>query len=198
MPDSALPDTTVLTSSFYETYIRPQVIVACTSSTRPTGVEGRRIFETDTELEYVYTGSAWLQMGSAGAWTSWTPTVTQSGSVTCTNTRSRYSRYGRTIHFSIDLIVTGSGTGNNAITISLPVTAAAAACVTGGSGTLYDASVPATYPFVAGPSTTSAFQLIDSATASNTPQLGLTGSSMSAALATNDIIRCSCTYEAAS
>lgn len=137
-------------------------------------------------------------MGEGGAWTSWTPVVTQSGTVTFTNTRSRYARYGRTIHFSIDLIVTGSGSGNNAISITLPVTAAAAACVSGGSGNLFDASVPATYPFIVGPSTTTTFQLMDSATASNTPQLGLTGSSMSAGLAVNDIIRVSCTYEAAS
>lgn len=136
--------------------------------------------------------------GEGGAWTTWTPVVTQSGTVTLSNTRSRYARYGRTIHFSIDIQMTGSGTGNNAISVTLPVTAAAANSVTGGSGYLYDVSIPAYYPCLVGPSTTTAINLIDSATASNTPALGLTGSSFSAALASGDVIRVSGTYEAAS
>lgn len=59
MPDSNLADNGVLTSAFYNTYIRQQVVVTCTSGTRPTAVEGRLIFETDTNLLRVHDGSTW-------------------------------------------------------------------------------------------------------------------------------------------
>src|SRR6056297_246212 len=60
MPDANLADNSVLTSAFYNTYIREQVVVTCTSSTRPTAVEGRLIYETDTNLIRVYDGSSWV------------------------------------------------------------------------------------------------------------------------------------------
>ena len=74
--------------------------------------------------------------GEGGAWTSWTPTVTQSGSVTVTNTRSRYARWGRKIEVTISLSVTGSGTSSNQITVSLPVTAAASGLFCAGFGSI--------------------------------------------------------------
>jgi hypothetical protein len=59
MPDSNLADASVFTSSFYNTYIREQVVVTCTSGTRPTAVNGRCIEETDTnELLTYYSGPA--------------------------------------------------------------------------------------------------------------------------------------------
>lgn len=64
MPDSNLADFGVLSSSFYNTYIREQVVVTCTSGTRPTGVEGRLIYETDTDLLRVYDGSAWQRVAN--------------------------------------------------------------------------------------------------------------------------------------
>jgi hypothetical protein len=76
-------------------------------------------------------------LGEGNAWTSWTPTVTQSGSVTVTNTRSRYARYGRTIIATFNLAVTGTGTTANAIVVSLPVTAAASGSG-GGAGKISD------------------------------------------------------------
>lgn len=65
-------------------------------------------------------------MHEGGSWTTWTPTITQSGSVTFTNTRSTYARLGRTIIANFALTVTGSGTATNDIVVSLPATAAAA------------------------------------------------------------------------
>lgn len=134
-------------------------------------------------------------MGEGGAWTSWTPAVVQSGSVTVTNTRSRYARYGRTIHFSADLAVTGSGTSSNAITISLPVTAAATNTVFG-SGLLTDSSASLIYPAVLLAISTTTVQLRDTTTSGGDGRLGF--AVFTAGLASGDTIRISGTYEAAS
>lgn len=49
--------------------------------------------------------------------TSWTPTITQSGSVTVTVNRAKYTINGNTAVANIYLTVTGSGTGGNVIVI---------------------------------------------------------------------------------
>lgn len=65
MPDTAPPaDGAAITSSYLQTMLREQVIRTVTSSTRPTGVEGAVIYETDTDSFYYYTGSAWATFGS--------------------------------------------------------------------------------------------------------------------------------------
>ena len=135
-------------------------------------------------------------MGEGGAWTTWTPTVTQSGSVTVTNSRSRFARYGRTIHFTTFLTVTGSGTGANVIRISLPVTAAAGSEPAAGVGYVFDASVGGGtyYPGATFIATTTTFELYG--TVGTQPILGA-GGGFTAALAVGDVIRASGTYEAA-
>lgn len=75
MPDSNLPDNDVFDSAFYNQYIREQVIVTCTSTTRPTGVEGRVIYETDNDKLMIYDGAAWSPIGSS-KWTTATPSWT--------------------------------------------------------------------------------------------------------------------------
>lgn len=52
-----------------------------------------------------------------GRWRDWTPTVTQSGSVTVTVNRARYIVIANWVHLHGELTVTGSGTGGNAIII---------------------------------------------------------------------------------
>lgn len=135
--------------------------------------------------------------GEGGAWTSWTPTITQSGSVAFTNTGSRYARYGRTIHASFYMTVTGSGTGANNIVISLPVTAAAGFCAFG-VGVLFDTSATTSSTFVVVNTSTTQFSLAATAlsVASSAPYLGSWG--FTAGLAAGDIIRGGLTYEAAS
>jgi hypothetical protein len=135
-------------------------------------------------------------MGEGGAWTSWTPVVTQSASVTVTNTRSVYARYGRTIHFSLDLAVTGTGTAANAVVITLPVTAAAAGNVTGITGYIQDSSVGDIFTGIGFPTSTTTFRLRGTQSATGIAALGAVW--FTAALASGDTIRCSGTYEAAS
>jgi len=135
--------------------------------------------------------------GEGGAWSSWSPSVTQSGSVTVTNTRSTYARYGRTIHGQLSVSVTGTGTGANSITISLPVTAAASNVVIG-QGTLKDASASnARFGGIAQLTSTTLMVLISTNVSVATP--GALGSvDFTAGLASGDDIFVSFTYEAAS
>lgn len=69
--------------------------IICTSSTRPASpFEGQTIYETDTDLSYTYNGSAWVQTGNVGSWTSYTPTWTNLTVGNGTQT-SAYVNYGK-------------------------------------------------------------------------------------------------------
>ena len=128
--------------------------------------------------------------GEGGAWTSWTPTVTQSGSVTVTNTRSRYARYGRMIVAEFDLQATASGSAGSGVLVSLPVTAASVSSVNG-VGSILDGGT-GYYVGVWQAFSTTTVQLIAHA------QTGAVGGTPSFALASGDFIRGTVTYEAAS
>ena len=64
MPDSGISDGSVYTSSFHDTYVRQQVVAQVTSGTRPTGVEGRLITESDTDRLLAYSGSEWVRLNN--------------------------------------------------------------------------------------------------------------------------------------
>lgn len=150
-------------------------------------------------------------MGEGGAWTTFSPTITQSGTVTRTATRAKYARYGRTIHFSMLLSVIGTGTAENDITITLPV-ASASADVMVGTGYIYDASANTVHPGWAYATSTTVVKLIaieaaiDNSVSPSTTANGLVGApfylgsnnSFDEALASGDSIVVSGTYEAAS
>jgi hypothetical protein len=150
-----------------------------------TGWDGNGLTESDI-VTYL--------AGEGGAWTSWTPTVTQSGSVTVTNTRSRYARYGRTIHFTLNLAVTGSGTGSNDVSVSLPATAASSGELIG-TGYIYDSSAVAGYKGISYLASTTAVKILPN----NNNGAGAMGNSeFTAGLASGDQIVINGTYEAAS
>lgn len=66
-----------------------------------------------------------MEVPAVTPWADWTPTITQSGSVTYTSTFSRYSVIQDTVIVRARLAVTSAGTTNNTITIgSIPVAAA--------------------------------------------------------------------------
>lgn len=64
----------VLTASDVNTYLMKQTVIVCTSSTRPTPVQGMTIYETDTNWVQVYNGSAWVPESVPK--TAYTPTLT--------------------------------------------------------------------------------------------------------------------------
>jgi hypothetical protein len=73
VPDSGISDGSVYTSAFHDSYVRQQVIAQVTSATRPTGVEGRVIYETDTNRMMIYNGSAWMFLRTESE--TYTPTL---------------------------------------------------------------------------------------------------------------------------
>lgn len=193
MPDTALPDTTVVTESFWTPNVRQQVVTQATSVTRPTGVEGRLIFEADTDRYMFYDGSGWVEVYRAGAWASWTPVVTQSGAVAVTNTRSLVIQVGKTVTATFDLTVTGSGTASNQITITLPVTGLGSGAPVG-VAELFDSSANLLYRAQAKLISSGAIVLSPSnvTTVGNLGAVGFT-----AGLASNDLLRGTFTYPAA-
>lgn len=125
-----------------------------------------------------------------GAWSTYTPTVTQSGSVTATTTAASYTTIGKLIIGYVFMTITGTGSANNAVIISLPVVNATTSVVIG-SGFIFDSSVPQLFPgsVIAG-STTMALEI-----AGNGSTAGSTGSGFTAALANGDQLRWCFAYE---
>ena len=133
--------------------------------------------------------------GEGGAWTSWTPTLTQSGTVTKTVNRAVYARYGRTIIFHAYMTVTGSGTGSNSIIVGLPVTASSSLAMPIGSAFLFDQSTGNYYGGAARIVSTTTMDIQADGIGT---QLALGAGVFTGALAVNDVISLSGIYEAAS
>lgn len=154
-----------------------------------TFAAGNVLTAADTNLYLMHEG---------GAWSTWVPVVTQSGTVTCTVNRAVYARASRLIHFEALLTVTGSGTANNDISVTLPVAAAFAGNSFAGMGQVYDASAP---DFIYwGPLVKTSTTVVKIASDSGTTgrYLGGTSAAFAAGLATSDSITIHGFYEAAS
>jgi hypothetical protein len=125
------------------------------------------------------------------AWTSYTPTLTQLGAVTKTVTYAKYTRLANCVIVRCVLACTGSGTANNLITVSLPVTASQASDIPCGVG-----YVKATnwFPGEAITSTTTTIAFIDTSQAVAVG-LGQTGSSAGGALASGNTVGFQAAYE---
>ena len=168
--------------------------IICTSATRPASpFEGMQIYETDTDQELTYTGSAWVVTARLGAWTTYSPTLGQPGAVTYTATYARYQKIGRMVTVSVFLTVTGTGNATTKVTVSLPFTAVQAGNMVVGSGMIVESSPAATLPGIA---------LLDSTTtAAMGPSNATTGNYLGVvqfvnALASGDIVTMTFTYEA--
>jgi len=96
--------------------------IICTSSTRPASpFAGQQIYETDTSLSYTYSGSAWVQTGNLGAWTTFTPQLrTGTTNVASTNNYGRYTIVGKTVTAQAKVTATAVGVASNAIKLSIP------------------------------------------------------------------------------
>lgn len=125
-------------------------------------------------------------------WTSWTPTLVQSGAVTKTVRYAKYTRVGRLVIASWDLGVTGPGTAANVIYVGVPVTAAYAAFQMVGSAHLVAGGI--NYPANACLPTTTTVAMLPC----STDQTGLLGAAVfTGALANTHTITGTIMYEAA-
>jgi len=129
----------------------------------------------------------------SSAWTTFTPTLTQSGTVTKTVTYASYMKIGRLVIANVLLAVTGSGTGGNGVKVGLPVTAAQAGNMACGSFWIIDSSAVTNYTGVAELDSTSVVKGVANAQSS---ELG--SASFTAALASGDTVSYAVMYEAAS
>lgn len=84
-------------------------------------------------------------MAKIAAFTTFTPTLTQSGAVSKTVATGAYIKLGKLIIGNVTLLVTGSGTGGNAIVMGLPFDTAYNGNLCIGSGWVYDASTVTGY-----------------------------------------------------
>lgn len=92
-----------------------QVVIQCTNATRPSGVLGRHIFETDTLRGFVYTGSAWEQKSGPLDWQ--TPSLLNSWADVATYPPTAYALRDGILH--LRGLVTGGTAG--AVVFQLPV-----------------------------------------------------------------------------
>jgi hypothetical protein len=135
-------------------------------------------------------------MGEGGAWTAWTPSLTQGVGVAGTVNRATYGRWGRLIIATGFITVTGGGTAGNIVTLSLPVTAAYGSGVIG-SAALSDLSAARTYIGIPALESTTSFALLGTVLAADV-RLGVVGSAFDQALANTDQISFTIQYQAAS
>lgn len=142
------------------------------------------------------------ELNAAGTYTTYTPTWTQSATITKTTNLGQYMQFNKLVVANFSMTATGAGTANNVIIVSLPVTASANNSLIG-QAYLVDASIGTSgtlYPLIAAyvSSTTMAFY----AGAANetdyvTGQAGLTASEVPVTIASGDILVGSIVYRAA-
>ena len=130
-------------------------------------------------------------------WNTWTPALTQTGSVTCTVSRSTYYRSGRLIETDGYLTVTGSGTGASVVTISLPVSAGSGSNNTIlGEGWIFDTSAGFFYYGILQRQSSSTAAFLIRTNGAGATYLGTT--SFTAGLASGDLVSYKMSYESAS
>ena len=86
-------------------------------------------------------------VGNFGAWTDYSPTLKQSGTVAHTKNFASYVQFGKTVIVNFRLTVGNppGSTGNNAISVSVPVAAKTKSLARCGSGSVFDDSTSTTY-----------------------------------------------------
>ena len=160
----------------------------------PSPFAGQRAFVTATNVAYQYSGTAWVETITLGAWTTYVPTLTQGAAVAKTDAYCRYSRAGRTITAQANVTATAIGTAGSTLALGLPVAANAAGVLGSRIGVfqIYDASAVTRYIGIA--------EIINSTTVSCVTDVSggsAWGTVPSIAAGVNDQYGIAVTYEAA-
>lgn len=125
------------------------------------------------------------------AWTAYTPTLTQSVTVTKTVEYARYTKVGRLTIVQLSLAVTGAGTAANAVVVGMPFDTVNFRCV--GTGGIFDSSAGLWYTGMANRSGAATFNIQGSGVGS-----AFGSATFTAALASGDVVTADLTFEAAS
>lgn len=126
-------------------------------------------------------------------WTSYTPTWTQSATISKTVVRAAYMKIGRLVVVNVSLLATSAGTANNAMVVSLPVTASGAHQPIGAA--FFNDNGTALYTGSAYGASTTTVQFLNGGSAS--AFWGQTGGGFTAAIASGDNIAFTAIYESA-
>ena len=146
---------------------------------------------SDTATTDIATHTTTLALIDTGAWSTYTPSLTQPGAISKTVTLARYAEVGKIVHGTVRLDVTGTGTTNNPIEVGLPVTGQTGTDHVIGGGLFYIASVALFYVLTVRTSSTTKAELWQ-ADVPSPSQLGI-----GYPLASGDILDLHFTYEAA-
>lgn len=97
-------------------------IVDATSDIRAP-YKGQKVFDRTTSIEYVYSGTAWVQVYRLGAWTAFSSVPTPSaGTFTTATGAGTWTRHsGRVIEYRYVATITTVGTGSGDCAFTLPV-----------------------------------------------------------------------------
>lgn len=142
------------------------------------------------------------ELNSAGTWSTYTPSWTQSATITKTVNWARYSQLNKLVQVQVKMTSSAAGTANNVIKVGLPVNASSNNFVMG-YGLIIDASLNSgtIYPIVPVYDTTSTVKFVAPTVSGDSDYdnsyVGQTASQLAFTLASSDIIFLTLTYEAA-
>lgn len=126
--DFSFIDGLVPTADSLNQLIRDQLIIICTSYSRPVSPSTyQRIYETDTGYEYIWNGSSWVlrnTMATAASWTGYTPKWFNSGTQPAIGNGTlggTYRRMGKTLDITMYFYIGSTTTiGTGAWYFTLP------------------------------------------------------------------------------
>lgn len=140
------------------------------------------------------------ELNTAGAFSNYTPTWTQSATITKTTNWARYTQLGKWVQVSVKMTATSAGTANNKILVGLPVNASANNFMI---GTCFFVDVSET-PDQAKPglatlesTSTASFFVTNDYSLDASLRMGQTGGGGLATVASGDIVYVQFSYEAA-
>ena len=131
-----------LTAANVDTLMLQSIMRFADSSARDTALsgvlaEGLTTYQDDANTTTQYDGSAWNILNEPSQ--SWTPTISQPGSISKTVNWGFYRRSNGIYIANAKMTITGSGTATNAIAVTAPLTHVVAF----GSFVFYDTSLGA-------------------------------------------------------
>lgn len=136
------------------------------------------------------------ELNGAGAWQDYTPTWTQSATITKTVNWARYTQLNKLVIVSIKMTASSAGTASNAIKIGLPVNASSNNHLMGTA--IYTSTTPINQPLFAIYDSTSTVVFLPTAAADTpTDYLGTSGYAVAITVASGAIMYMNLTYEAA-